>query len=60
MTFRSRSIDLIKSFMHSDFKEKSTKCCDVLIFSGDAERIRKAVYDLEVIRNVEEVSLFVA
>ena len=57
---RHRNMDIIKSFMHSDFKEKVTKCCDVLIYAGDAERVRTMVYELETVRNVEEVSLFVA
>ena len=57
---RHKHMDLIKSFMHSDFREKASKCCDTLIFSGDAERVRKIIYDFEAITNVEAVNIFIA
>lgn len=57
---RHKHMDVIRSFMHSDFREKASKCCDTLIFSGDAERVRKIIYDFEAITNVEAVNLFIA
>lgn len=57
---RHKHMDLIRSFMHSDFREKASKCCDTLIFSGDAERVRKIIYDFEAITNVEAVNIFIA
>jgi CopG family nickel-responsive transcriptional regulator len=57
---RHKHMDVIKSFMHSDFRERASKCCDVLIFNADAERVRKILYDFEAITNVEAVQLFIA
>jgi CopG family nickel-responsive transcriptional regulator len=57
---RHKHMDMIKSFMHTDFRERASKCCDVLIFSGEAPRLRKILYDFEAITNVESVQLFVA
>ena len=55
---RHKNMDVIRSFMHSDFGEGRSKCCDILIFCGDAERVRRIIYDLEAITNVETVHLF--
>ena len=57
---RHRHMDVIKSYMHSDFRERATKCCDILIFSGDAGRVRNIIFDFKAITNVEAVHLFIA
>lgn len=57
---RHHNMDIIASFMHSDFQERSAKCCDIVILKGRGEKIRRFVYDLESTKNVEEVQLFVA
>jgi CopG family nickel-responsive transcriptional regulator len=57
---RHNNMDVIKSFMHTDFKEKDKTCCDVLFFSGKSDRIRKLAFSLESIKNVNEVKVFVA
>ncbi len=57
---KHENMDIIKSYMHSDFNVKASKCCDVLFFSGDAESVRKIVYDFEGTKNVETVEVFFA
>jgi len=57
---RHAHMDVIASFMHSDFHHRSEKCCDVLICKGKADKVRKLVYELEGTRDVEQVQLFVA
>ncbi len=61
---RHRNMDIIRSFMHTDFSDGQTgdrkTCCDVLIYSGDAARIKKLAFNLGAIKNVKEVKLFVA
>lgn len=57
---RHKNMDLIKSFMHTDFNERSKTCCDVLIFSGESGRIKELAFALEVVKNVNEVKMFLA
>ena len=57
---RHENMESIKSFMHTDFNHSSKTCCDVLFVSGPADEIKKLVFDLEVVKNVREVRLFVA
>jgi len=57
---RHKHMDVIKSFMHSDFRERASKCCDILIFNADAKRVRKILYEFEAITKVEAVQLFIA
>ncbi len=57
---RHENMDLIKSFMHTDFNHRSKTCCDVLFVSGQSGQVKKLLFDLEVVKNVNEVRLFVA
>ncbi|MCK4757970.1 MAG: CopG family ribbon-helix-helix protein [Thermoplasmata archaeon] len=58
---RHRNIDIIRGFMHTDFGDKNSEsCCDVLMFSGPAKKVKELVFDLESQRKVNEVKLFVA
>ncbi len=57
---RHRNMDIIKSFLHTDFNERTRTCCDVLIYSGQAGRVKNLVFNLEVVKNVKEVKMFVA
>ena len=57
---RHENMESIKSFMHTDFNHQSKTCCDVLFISGPADKIRKLVFGLEVVKNVQEVRLFLA
>ncbi len=57
---RHSNMDIIKSFMHTDFRESSESCCDILIFSGQAEKVKAMVYDIGSSKKVNEVKLFVA
>ena len=56
---RHRYDNVFRSFVHSDFREVTCKCCEVLIFSGEAEKVRKAFYELRTVRHVEEAHLLV-
>ena len=57
---RHRNMDTIKSFMHTDFNERARTCCDVLIFSGQAGSVKSMVFDMESVKNVREVKMFLA
>ena len=57
---RHSNMELIKSFMHTDFNERTKTCCDVLFISGQADNIKKLLFGLEAIKNVNEVKFFVA
>ncbi len=57
---RHGNMELIKSFMHTDFNERTKTCCDVIFISGQADEIKKLIFGLEVIKNVNEVKIFVA
>lgn len=57
---RHGNMELIKSFMHTDFNHRSETCCDVLFVSGQADEVRNLVFDLGVVKSVNEVRLFVA
>ena len=57
---RHRNMEIIKSFMHTDFNERTKTCCDVIFVSGQAKDVKELCFDLGVIKNVKEVKLFVA
>ena len=57
---RHRNIGIFRSFMHSDFDIDDCSCCEVLIFSGDAEAVRKAYYELKAIKGVDEARIYIA
>ena len=50
---------VFKSFMHADFDE-GEDCCEVLMFCGDAEKVRKSYNQLTTIVGVKETRLFLA
>lgn len=64
---RHDNMHLIRSFIHTDFSdhscsvhENACKCCEVLLFSGDAEEVR-AVHDaFRTTKHVEESMIFLA
>lgn len=56
---RHRYTGIFRSFMHSDFNIDNCSCCEVLIFSGDANEVTKAYYDLKVIKGVEEARIHI-
>lgn len=57
---RHKNMDIIKSFMHTDFNEKTKTCCDVLFFSGESDQVKELAFSLEAVKNVNEVKVFVA
>lgn len=57
---RHRYTGIFKSFMHSDFEIDNCSCCEVLIFSGEADDVRKAYHELKSIKGVEEASIYIA
>jgi CopG family nickel-responsive transcriptional regulator len=57
---RHANMDVIRSYMHTDFNAKTKTCCDVLIYSGQADRVKALIFDLKTVKNVREVKLFVA
>lgn len=57
---RHNNMDVIKSFMHTDFNERTKTCCDVLFFSGKSAQIKQLAFSLEAVKNVKEVKVFVA
>lgn len=57
---RHRNMEFIKSFMHTDFNHRTKTCCDVLFVSGQADVVKRLVFDLRSVKNVNEVTLFVA
>ncbi len=57
---RHRYMGTFRSFMHSDFDIPDSPCCEVLIFSGDAEVVRKAFFELRSVKGVKEAHIFIA
>jgi len=57
---RHNYTDIFRSYTHSDFDMKSHRCCEILVFSGDAERVREAIHGLQAVRNVDELKVFLA
>lgn len=64
---RHANMHLIKSFMHTDFDdhscsvhEKACKCCEVLMFSGDAQDVRRLHDAFRTTKHVEESLVFLA
>lgn len=52
--------EIIKTDLHYHFSEKKSQCCEIMIFTGVGEKIRKIINDLKTIKNVEEVHVFIA
>ena len=57
---RHKYIEMFRSFMHSDFDIETCSCCEVLMFSGEAQKLRSAFFELKSIKGVEEAHIFVA
>jgi CopG family nickel-responsive transcriptional regulator len=57
---RHRFTDIFRSYTHCDFEVKSHRCCEILVFRGGADRVRKMIEGLQAIRNVDEVRVFLA
>jgi CopG family nickel-responsive transcriptional regulator len=57
---RHRFTDIFRSYTHCDFEVKSHRCCEILVFRGEADRVRKVIEGLQAIRNVDEVQVFLA
>ena len=64
---RHSNMHLFKSFMHTDFADHTCsvhdgacKCCEILLFSGDAEAIREVHNRFRSAKHVEESHVFLA
>jgi len=64
---RHDHMDIFSSFMHSDLGERAQprgggghRCCEVLMFSGDAAEVREAYNGLRSLKSVEDTLLFIA
>jgi metal-responsive CopG/Arc/MetJ family transcriptional regulator len=62
---RHANMGLFRSFIHSDFDDKSCdtdacKCCEVLLFSGRAEDVRRVHNMFRTTKHVEESLVFLA
>ncbi len=64
---RHANMHIIKSFMHTDFTDHSCsvhedacKCCEVLMFSGDASEVRKVHDAFRTTKHVDESLVFLA
>jgi metal-responsive CopG/Arc/MetJ family transcriptional regulator len=60
-------MNLIKSFLNTDFADNSCsvhddtcKCCEVILFSGDAAQVRAVHNSFRTIKHVEESLVFLA
>lgn len=57
---RHQHMDIVRSFMHSDFDAASCSCCEVLMFSGHIDDVSTAYYRLKAIKGVDEAHIYVA
>ena len=57
---RHRHMEVFRSFTHSDFDSHHAACCEVLLFSGPADGVRSAYFELKSIRGVQEAHIYVA
>lgn len=64
---RHSNMPLFKSFMHTDFADhtcsvhdSACKCCEILLFSGDAEAIRQVHNRFRTTKHVEESLVYLA
>ena len=56
---RHRHMGVFKSFMHADFDE-GEDCCEVLMFCGDAGKVKDSRNQLSSIVGVKEARVFLA
>jgi CopG family nickel-responsive transcriptional regulator len=64
---RHANMHLFRSFIHTDFEDHSCsvhddtcKCCEVLLFSGDALQLRRVHDRFRATKHVEESLVFLA
>lgn len=57
---RHRFTEVVRSYTHCDFDIKSHRCCEILVFKGEAGTVRRVVGGLQAIKNVDEVQVFLA
>jgi CopG family nickel-responsive transcriptional regulator len=57
---RHHYTDIVRSYTHTDFQEKSHRCCEILVFGGEAAGARELIHGLQSLRNVDEVRVFLA
>ncbi len=50
----------IRSFMHSDMDIDHAPCCEAMMFSGEAEDVRRMFNELQAVKGVEEAYIFIA
>jgi CopG family nickel-responsive transcriptional regulator len=56
---RHRHMGVFKSFMHADFDD-GDDCCEVLMFCGEADEVRKSHNQLSTLVGVKEARIFLA
>lgn len=49
--------DIFTSFLHLDFGEDRPKCCDVVVFKGEARHLRKVFHVIESTPHVERLDV---
>ncbi|MEM4728892.1 MAG: CopG family ribbon-helix-helix protein [Thermoplasmata archaeon] len=57
---RHRFTDIVRSYTHCDFDLNDRRCCEVLIFRGEAERVRGLANGMQAIKKVDEIQVFIA
>ncbi len=57
---RHRFTDVVRSYTHCDFDLNSRRCCEIMIFRGEAGRVRRMVEGLQSLKRVDELQLFLA
>ena len=56
---RHRHMGVFKSFMHADF-DGGDDCCEVLMFCGEAEDVKRSYNQLSTLVGVKEARIFLA
>jgi CopG family nickel-responsive transcriptional regulator len=56
---RHRHMSVFKSFMHADF-DGGDDCCEVLMFCGEAEEVKRSYNQLSTLVGVKEARIFLA
>jgi len=57
---RHKFTDVVRAYTHCDFQVRSDRCCEILVFRGEADRVHKIIDGLQAIKNVDEVQVFLA
>ena len=57
---RHEHMSVFRSFLHTDFDSGKGVCCEVMVVSGDGERVREAFFDLKSMKGVREAQIFMA